>query len=201
MPAMTWKPVAQEGVASNHVFVFAWKPGQYAYTHSAEVKSVLEKTTRNSSKLHVYLQRPRGAQRSATERVVRCARFSSLLWFRVTYMAVVLASVACWTGLLLVDVCSGAGARALLRRRRVAARACACVLPGWPGAVALPLGATCAARLALLHLMTVLRVHLWPQVHHTLREGHDPALHRLPRDGLRRGQRDPAAHRLRLRGR
>ena len=63
----------QEGIASNHVFVYAWKAGQYNYTHSAEVKSVLEKTTRNSSKLYVYLQRPRGAQRSATERVIRCA--------------------------------------------------------------------------------------------------------------------------------
>jgi hypothetical protein len=61
----------QEGVASNHVFVFEWKAGQHNYTHSAEVKSILEKTTRNSSKLHVYLQKPRGAQHSATERVIR----------------------------------------------------------------------------------------------------------------------------------
>ena len=61
----------QEGVAANHVFVFAWKAGQHPYTHSAEVKSILEKTTRNSSKLHIYLQKPRGAQRSATERVIR----------------------------------------------------------------------------------------------------------------------------------
>ena len=63
----------QEGVASNHVFVFEHKASQQPYTHSAEVKSVLEKTTRNSSKCYVYLQKPRGAQRSATEKVVRCA--------------------------------------------------------------------------------------------------------------------------------
>lgn len=61
---------AQEGVASNHVFVFAHKPGSTPYTHSAEVKSVLEKTTRNSSKTYVFLQKARGPARGASDRVV-----------------------------------------------------------------------------------------------------------------------------------
>jgi hypothetical protein len=71
--ALSFGRCLQEGVAANHVFVFSYKPGAQNFTHSAEVKSVLEKTTRNSSKLYVYLQKPRGAQRSATERVIRCA--------------------------------------------------------------------------------------------------------------------------------
>jgi hypothetical protein len=77
--ALSFGRCLQEGVAANHVFVFSYKPGAQNFTHSAEVKSVLEKTTRNSSKLYVYLQKPRGAQRSATERVIRCASGMSLL--------------------------------------------------------------------------------------------------------------------------
>lgn len=65
-------PALQEGVAANHVFVFAHKAGQSAITHSAEVKSVLEKTTRNSSKFFVYLQRVRGNARNVNDRVIRC---------------------------------------------------------------------------------------------------------------------------------
>lgn len=59
-------------MAANHVFVFAHKAGQSAITHSAEVKSVLEKTTRNSSKFYVYLQRLRGNARNVNDRVIRC---------------------------------------------------------------------------------------------------------------------------------
>jgi DNA-directed RNA polymerase II subunit RPB2 len=59
-------------VAANHVFVFAHKAGQSAITHSAEVKSVLERTTRNSSKFQVYLQRVRGKSRNVSDRVIRC---------------------------------------------------------------------------------------------------------------------------------
>lgn len=62
----------QEGVAANHVFVFKNRMAQSAITHTAEVKSVLERTTRNSSKFHVHLQRVRGKSKNATDRVIRC---------------------------------------------------------------------------------------------------------------------------------
>ena len=55
-------------MASNHVFVFSRK-GSTKYTHSAEVKSVLENSTRNVSSLTVLLQ---AKPKSTTgERVIR----------------------------------------------------------------------------------------------------------------------------------
>lgn len=54
------------------MFVFKNKLAQSAITHTAEVKSVLERTTRNSSKFHVHLQRVRGKSKNANDQVIRC---------------------------------------------------------------------------------------------------------------------------------
>lgn len=61
---------SQERIANNHVFVFERK-GHNKYSHSAEVKSVLENSTRNVSSLAVYFM---AKPKSVTgERVIRAA--------------------------------------------------------------------------------------------------------------------------------